>query len=444
MPMRETRRARPLAWLLTMACVLLGACIQEQTAGDARAHGMPAAQPGEPVPLTYFGLHIHHADDGTAWPPVPFGSWRLWDSRVNWPELEPERGRWDFKRLDKDVALAELTGTDILLPLARSPRWASSRPDEKSAYGPGQAAEPRDMEDWRGYVRTVGQRYRGRIRFYEIWNEASDKAFFSGDVDTLINLTREAARILKQIDPANQVVAPGMAGLGYHMDYLDRFLARGGKDWVDVIGYHFYVPTEAPEAMLPLIRQVRRIMVRNGVSDKPLWNTETGWWIANADRTPPGPGIHGNWRLVGAGESDWLVARALILARGEGVGRYFWYSWDHPSFALMEPTARTLKPGGQAYGTVATWLLGAVVDPCTADGPVWSCRVRRAGAADGWIAWSAQGGGQLVWPGPSGSLRRSTLNGGDSSMVVEKGTRLPVDERPVLFQPVAADRTKPS
>ena len=30
----------------------------------------------------------------------------------------------------------------VLLPLAHSPRWASSRPDEPSPYGPGRVAPP--------------------------------------------------------------------------------------------------------------------------------------------------------------------------------------------------------------------------------------------------------------------------------------------------------------
>jgi len=109
----------------------------------------------DPLPLTYFGLHIHRSDSGTSWPNVPFGSWRLWDSYVGWAQLEPSRGTWDFSRLDKYVAMARLTKVDILLPLAMTPQWASARPYEASPYRPGNAAEPANMDDWVRYVTTV-------------------------------------------------------------------------------------------------------------------------------------------------------------------------------------------------------------------------------------------------------------------------------------------------
>ena len=100
--------------------------------------------PSRPIPLDYFGLHIHRADTTTSWPITRFGSWRLWDAKVAWPYLEPERGHWDFRRLDRIVATAELNHVEVLLPLGLSPKWASARPQERSAYGPsgiGMAAE---------------------------------------------------------------------------------------------------------------------------------------------------------------------------------------------------------------------------------------------------------------------------------------------------------------
>src|ERR671935_1766283 len=89
-----------------------------------------AAPPPEPVPASYFGLHIHRATptarfpSASAWPWVGFATWRLWDALVAWPDLEPEAGRWSFETLDRDVALAESRGVEVLLPLGLSPRWA--------------------------------------------------------------------------------------------------------------------------------------------------------------------------------------------------------------------------------------------------------------------------------------------------------------------------------
>ena len=75
----------------------------------------PAAPLLGPVDLAYFGLVMNRegAKDQLPWPTVAFGSWRLWDTYVAWPNLEPERGRWAFAVLDKLVAEARDHGVEV-------------------------------------------------------------------------------------------------------------------------------------------------------------------------------------------------------------------------------------------------------------------------------------------------------------------------------------------
>jgi hypothetical protein len=122
--------------------------------------------------------------------------------------LEPRKGEWHFETLDRYVELAERRGVGLLLPLGLSPAWASSRPFEKSIYGPGNAAEPKDIKDWRTYVKAIATRYKGRIRDYEIWNEPNLKRFWAGDVGHMVDLTREASAVIHGIDPGSTVVSP--------------------------------------------------------------------------------------------------------------------------------------------------------------------------------------------------------------------------------------------
>ena len=332
------------------------------------------AQPA-PVTLDYFGLHIHRADAGTAWPNIPFGSWRLWDAYVGWRELQPTRDRWDFSRLDLYVAMAALTKTSLVLPLAMTPAWASARPDEPSAYRPGNSAEPKMIEDWRRYVEAVGRRYRGKIQFFEIWNEPNAKDHYTGTVEKMVELTCEAYRVLKAIDPDIRVISPGVVG-ATHVQYLERFLAAGGKSCFDIVAYHFYVQRFGPEAMVPVIREVRAIMRRHGVHDKPLWNTETGWWIANGDGTPDHPMVaKGGWRkLALEPESGDFLMRAFLLARAEGVERFFLYSWDNPyGLGMIEPTSGKPKPMVERWRSTVESLVGATNLKCDQDGKAWRC-----------------------------------------------------------------------
>lgn len=344
----------------------------------------------EPIPLEYFGLHMHRADQGTAWPNVPFGSWRLWDAYVSWSQLEPKKGQWDFSRLDRYVAMAKIGKVDLLLPLASTPRWAASRADEPSGYRPGNASEPQRIEDWRTYVRTLGERYKGRITLYEIWNEPNIKHHFSGSPEKLVELTCEAYRILKDIDPANRVVSPSAtAGAKDHIQYLENFLTIGGKKCIDIVGHHFYVPNSGPEAMVPLIRQVRAIMQKHGIDDKPLWNTETGWWTANYEDTLDQPMV--GWKKLSLNQQsgDYLL-HAFLLARAEGVGRFYWYAWDNRSgLGMLDAAFGTPKPIVESWRDAVSVLLGASRPDCKSVGDNWRCTFRTKAGAERVVSWQA-------------------------------------------------------
>jgi hypothetical protein len=185
-------------------------------------------------------MHIHNAATTTPWPPIPIGSWRLWDSRVAWPQLEPNKGQWNLALLDQYLSLAEEHKTEVLLPLGLSPQWASARPMEHSVYQPGNAAEPANVADWQNYVDTVATHCKGRVHAYEIWNEPNEKGFWTGTTSQMVILTQAASNIIHRIDPSAIVISPS-ATTSTGPTWLSEFFNYGGGKYVDVIGYHFYV-----------------------------------------------------------------------------------------------------------------------------------------------------------------------------------------------------------
>jgi hypothetical protein len=337
--------------------------------------------PSAIIPATYFGLHIHHLDrpTPTPWPSMPVPTWRLWDADVNWPDIEPNRGQWQFERLDRYVALAQQHATSILLTLGGSPTWASARPRLASNYQPGFTAEPSNMDDWRRFVKTVVSRYNGRIEAYEIWNEPNLKDFWSGTMDQMLALTKEASQIIHSVDPHAVVVSPS-ATADYGIPWLAEFLKKGGGQLVDVIGFHFYVNphTKLPEDMVPLIQSARHIMSENNLANMPLWNTETGWLVpARFDSEDVAGGI---------------LARAYILAWAAGVQRFYWYAWDNRSLAIVsyKEDSHTVTRAGLAYKVIQQWFVGARMDGCTESADSnWTCQLNRSGKQE-WIVWNSQ------------------------------------------------------
>lgn len=349
--------------------------------------------PVRPVPPSLFGMHMHYAGTATPWPAVPMAEWRLWDAYVSWADLEPQKGQWKFDTLDRYVAMANEHHAGLLLVLGQSPTWASARPQERSPYHPGNAAEPKDLDDWRNYVRTVATRYQGKIHEYEIWNEPSLKQFYSGTVDQMVVLTREASQIIHGIDPKTIVVSPSAVGPD-GVNWLAKFLAHGGGDYVDVIGFHFYVTPQPPESMLALIRSVQRAMQDHGAQRKPLWNTETGW-----SHPKPFP----SEELAAA-----YLARSYILNWAAGAERLYWYSWDNHRWVTLETSEadnRTLKPAGKAYQIIYQWLVGARIESCKEDPHhTWTCELHRDAASE----LHREGASKLTREGASELTRDST------------------------------------
>lgn len=344
------------------------------------------------VPADLFSLNVINLDYGVLWPTVKFSGWRSFESV--WTKVEPERARWNLEKLDGQVALALANGVDLMLALQSPPTWASSRPNEFGCCTPlaqnGNRAPPANIEDWRHYVRTIATRYKGKVNYYELWNEPNESRFFSGSLDDLIALNRAAYQELKAVDPFVTVVSSGMSPCCQSLQYLEEYFRKGGAQNFDVLGYHFYVAPKPPEASLEKIAAVRRLAQKYGIK-KPLWNTESGWKILNRDRNDLDSeywaGSALSPELGGA-----YLARSYLLGWAAGVERSFWYAWGHRSMGMTDYAGKNPNEVAKAFSTLQHWLVGATLSKCSEmENAVWRCDLARGLNGRGAILWAAKG-----------------------------------------------------
>jgi len=362
--------------------------------------------PQTPIPATFFGMHASHFIDPnrtaapgiapiTPWPQVPMPSWRLWDVRVTWSDLEPAKGQWKFDVLDQTLKLARVHHTDVQLTFGFTPQWTASRPTEASLYHPGGASEPMKISDWDDYVRTVATHCKGQVHIYEIWNEPNLPRYWSGTVGQMVEMTHHAHDIIKSIDPTALIVSPSPFSPN-GIPWLSEFLKAGGGRYVDIIGYHCYVFPSPPEAMIRLIMQIKTVMRANGIEQKPLWDTEAGW-----ARPAPFPSEE-----LGAA----YLARAYIVNWADGIGRFYWYSWDAHGWVSLFTTTNDsfgLTPAGKAYGVIQQWLVGATMQQCSSDADqTWTCQLSRSKKPFR-IVWNVKGASTFT-PPPSWHVKTIT------------------------------------
>ena len=432
---RASRHA--LVVLLLLGPVLASACLFSKPLELQRSQAVSAAAqtaPQRPVPASLFGINVIGLRFGTPMPDLRIGAWRSFDS--TWYRVEPSCGSWALDELDREVEWASNHGVKLLMLLGNPPEWASSQPTTPGWFSGapnGTTAPPRDMEDWRTYVRTLATRYRGKVEGFELWNEPNN--FFRGSAHELVALCREARAVIKQIAPELKVISPAVSLGG--LPFLEKFLAAGGGDTFDVLAVHFYVAPgrgdrrpRPPEDMLPKIEAVQEMMKRHAV-DKPLWNTETGWAVVNKRPTTAGEGEGFVGTALSDEASSAFVARAYVLTWAAGIERLYWYSWGARGMSLVEPDEHTPKASARAYDEVQRWLVGLTVRSCElGHDKTWLCTAETTTRSPRCIVWRLD---RATRPIPEGCprIRYRNLSGEVREL---HGEAIEVGPSPILLE----------
>jgi hypothetical protein len=387
----------------------------------------------------FFGLHMvwptrrPYAEN---FPSVPVGAWRAILPELHWFSLEPSPGEWKFDKLDIAMRLMESRKIDVMLTLGETPAWASSKPDTKGEYVFGQAAPPRHISDWENYIRTVAQRYKGRIRHYELWNEPTVRevdgyrAHFTAR--ELVELGTSAYRIIKETDPQARLTTPSMVGGEKGVERLDAYLAAGGNKCTDIIGFHYY---GLPEQIQQYHAVLFAVMKRRGVAHLPVWNTEFGFLIADPDSKPEKYPVGGGSfsRILPETEAASWLARSLIIAASIGIERFYWFMWDGEYVGLQTYAGHKIKSAGIAFGTLANWLTSKQIGPMQQIGNVVFCPLHDNNALIGYLVWTRDYG-SMRWTIPSAwkATKIASLDGQNRD--ISSVTSIDLSASPVLIR----------
>jgi hypothetical protein len=354
--------------------------------------------PKTPFPATLIGLHVNKLGQHSTWPDAGQGLVRLWDTGTNWDRLAPTPEDFDaargpgWQRLDAYVAYVRRHRPDatILFTLGIPPVWASKTPDAKCAYGNGTCGAPTSIELWRHYVRTLAQRYRGRIRHWELWNEPDHNIFYAGPTP-LAELAKAAREELKAVDPQNLLLSPGYtASTG--LNALYDFLRDGGGRYVDIVGFHWYFQAH-PEQLAAAIGNVRRLMQAYGAGDKPIWNTE------GAPLCERREAARCTLEDLSPDEVDALPARALLTMWLNGVEGFAYYTAEGAGGrtpALLSADAKGSTSTAAALKRFADWMVGARATAVSRFGRAGIVVQCERGGERFAIAWSDSAGGEPV------------------------------------------------
>jgi hypothetical protein len=198
---------------------------------------------------------------------------------------DPARSAWE--KYDHIVDLAEKYDVEIIARLSNPPAWTRALTDTV-----GTRAPPDDFADYGDFVAEVAQRYKGRIHYYQLWNEPNIYPEWGEQpVDPLAytNLLCEGYRRAKAVDPEIAILSGALAQTidlsGRDLNdfiFLQRMYDAGAADCFDILTTNAYLLWSAPtdHRMRPFVTNfgrteyIRDIMVRNGDAHKPIWISE--------------------------------------------------------------------------------------------------------------------------------------------------------------------------
>ena len=200
----------------------------------------------------------------------------------------PFRSAWE--KYDRIVDLATQHDVQIIARLSNPPAWSRAEGD---AAGP--MAPPDDLQDYGDFVETAVRRYRGRIRYYQIWNEPNiypewgNRSVSPEGYTALLHVAYTRA---KAADPdvviLSAPLAPTIELTGRDLNdflFLQRMYDAGARDYFDVLSVQDYGLWSGPldRRMRPRVLNfsrpmyIRDLMIRNGDGDKAIWVSEVGW-----------------------------------------------------------------------------------------------------------------------------------------------------------------------
>ncbi len=400
------------------------------TSKAAGAVTLTASTPGYPaastpvnvvataIPASFFGMTVHNST--TVRPALSFGTMRSWDVNpgVAWFDLNPSAGVYNFSALDQFLAVSQGRGTDVIYTFGRTPLWASSKKGTAGSYSVGQCAPATSITDWDNFVTAIATHAKGRIKYWELWDEPNNPGTYCGDMPTLMTMVQHAYQITKQIDPTSVVLSPSTSSTGGPA-WMSWFLNMGGGQYFDVLAVHGYWSTTA-EDIQTVYGKYKPLLAAHGMSGKAMWDTETSW------------AGDGNLVTPVMAKQVSFIAKEFLLNWSVGFSRAGWYAYDGGSiWGGLWTAAGGATAAVTSYQQTYQWMVGASLSaPCATDSAgTWTCVLTRPNGYKAQAMWNS--GTSVTITAPTQYVEYRDLAGGVHALTQRQ---IVIGDAPVLLE----------
>ncbi len=200
--------------------------------------------------------------------------------------------RSSWEKYDFIVDEAVRHNINIIARIDSPPVWARRPGDDVETYRKG---PPAHNEDYAGFVRAVVARYKGKIKYFQLWNEPNlygEWGGFQPDPASYTQLLKAGYEAVKSVDPQAVVITAALAptagdGLRATNDvlFLEGMYRAGAAPYFDILSTMLYGLGQPPAERRTDLKRLNfsrpillhQVMERNGDARKPIWISEYAW-----------------------------------------------------------------------------------------------------------------------------------------------------------------------
>lgn len=200
--------------------------------------------------------------------------------QTGWFRCERKKGIYAFEWLEAIVGQLQAQGIQPWFSLSYGNLLycTDSPSDDCAGYPPMETQKARD--GWCAYVAALVERFSGRVKHYEIWNEPDCSGFWlkGPNAQEYVDLVKLTAPVIRRQDPAAKVVGGALGRSISHwlaFDIIHQYIELGIVEHIDAFTYHRY--HILPELNRPEdYRLLRSLFDTSGGEHVALWQGESG------------------------------------------------------------------------------------------------------------------------------------------------------------------------
>jgi hypothetical protein len=242
-----------------------------------------------------------------------------------WDAIESVEGTYDWLFWDEYVRMAvDDYGITLLPYICYVPMWSSTGAATDTLYYWNYP--PKDMKPWGEFVKTLVNRYKDRIRTWEVWNEPDIWIYWQGSREQFVEFMKVASDAVRAADPTAKVVFPGIA---YDPEFIkDLFDNWGMSKYFDIVNMHNYYETWHHSPIEEIVNYVNNVydVVKTYGDDQPLWMAEVGYsTFRKGARVSDSYSAYYNYEHTPEYQAVHLFKTLALVASTEKISAVAWY-----------------------------------------------------------------------------------------------------------------------